>query len=107
MPKMVIVPAEATEEMREVGEGTLIGCREGASDNPGCRDGSHIYAAMTAASPLSGKVSREVLREAISAARGAGMRMLESRLGEYDASEIADCEADALAAALGLEVAED
>ena len=100
MPKMVIVPAEATEEMREVGEGTLIGCREGASDNPGCRDGSHIYAAMTAASPLAGKVSRGVLREAFVAAVNA--HLTGQAVPPNDRTG-----ADALAAALGLEVAEE
>lgn len=100
MPKMVIVPAEATEEMRYAALRQV--------PNPGPRE---IYAAMTAASPLAGKVSRGVLREAASAANRAFVQRYYAEEWRPDIDETGNLASraaeDALAAALGLEVAED
>ena len=64
MPKMAIVPVEATEEMREEANNVYLDS-DGVAYLPVARV-QEVHEALTAASPNGGRVSRAVLRRAFS-----------------------------------------
>ena len=100
-PRMVIVPAKVTKAMVAAWDDSKP--INGKYRSAHCAQGE--LAAMAAASPNAGKIRRADLKRAFKAAHAAWM-------ARYDpvsppADELERRQEDALAAALGLQVAED
>lgn len=103
-PRMVIVPAEATEDMAS-GIDFLTGC--------GLESGEHIWDDAVMNSPNRGKISRSDLERADRAADEVRKefinKLYEQNLpfGAIAGKSLKRAEQDAFAAALGLEIAEE
>lgn len=105
-PRMVILPADPSTDAIVAGASEVFGPGLGqdAADQA-ISVATEIYRAMIPASPHSGKIRRADLKRAFKSAHAAWM-------ARYDpvsppADELERRQEDALAVALGLEIAED